>query len=132
MAEQDGRMVPVHVNRGDGRCEWIGVPESTIGELVRRADEAKAARAEEMPDTEAALAVLHRAYVRLKELGWSDAIYCPKDGTLFLAIEAGSTGQHQCHYGGEWPDGIWWIDDGDTWPSRPILWRPIDRTDSPA
>ena len=82
------------------------------------------ARMEEMPDEERALAEMHRAYIRLTEMGWRNAIYCPKDGTIFEAIEAGSTGIFDCYYDGEWPDGRWWIlGNGDLWPSRPILFR---------
>jgi hypothetical protein len=66
-----------------------------------------------------------QAYHDLKEYGWNDAVYCPKDSTIFLAIEAGSTGIHECLYEGEWPKGCWWIlASGDMWPSRPILWKP--------
>lgn len=64
------------------------------------------------------------AYDRLRLLGWREAIYCPKDGTVFEAIEAGSTGVHDCHYQGEWPNGSWWIHAaGDLYPSFPILFR---------
>lgn len=83
--------------------------------------QAKADRAERMPDEQAALRVLHDAYTRLKELGWRDAIYCPKDGTEFQVIEAGSTGIHNCAYLGEWPTGGWYINGED--PLRPILFR---------
>lgn len=62
--------------------------------------------------------------VRLKELGWQEAEYCPKDGSEFKAIEVGSTGIHDCVYLGDWPKGGWWVHDGDTYPSRPILWKP--------
>ncbi len=76
-----------------------------------------------MSDT-AAIERMFSAYQELKRLGWNDAIYCPKDGTWFDAIEAGSTGIHNCRYEGEWPKGSWWIADaGDLWPSRPILFR---------
>jgi hypothetical protein len=62
----------------------------------------------------------------LKAGGWADAVYCPKDGTRFLAIEAGSTGVFPCYYQGEWPNGSWWAEaHGDLWPSRPVLWKPI-------
>ena len=82
--------------------------------------------ADEMPDDEAALAVMGRAYERLRKLGWRNACYCPKDGSTFEVIEAGSIGIHRAHYEGEWPDGCWWIhEDGDLWPSRPILFRLI-------
>ena len=80
--------------------------------------------AEEMPDEQAALLVMCAAHERLRKLGWADAIYCPKDGSLFDVIEAGSTGVQTAHYDGAWPKGTWWVHgDGDLWPSRPILWR---------
>jgi len=70
-------------------------------------------------------------YHGLKSLGWADAIYCPKDGSLFLAIEAGSTGVFPCSYKGEWPHGRWWTEaDGDLWPSQPILWKPMPKENS--
>lgn len=77
-------------------------------------------RKELMPDEDSAIRLLFDAYVRLKEFGWNDAIYCPKDGRVFDAIECGSTGIHPCTYQGEWPEGSWWIDDC---PSRPVLYR---------
>src|SRR5258708_7682666 len=73
-------------------------------------------RAERIPDEATALRVMQDAYTRLKELGWRDAIYCPKDGTRFQAIESGSSGVHHCYYHGKWPNGSWWIEDEDTWP----------------
>lgn len=67
-------------------------------------------------------------YRKLKDLGWNDIIYCPKDGTTFLSISAGSTGVHRCHYDGEWPRGFWWIQDaGDIWPAHPILWKAMPK-----
>lgn len=70
------------------------------------------------------LKTMFEAYQALKACGWKEAMYCPKDGTRFLAIEAGSTGVHVCYYQGEWPDGHWWIEAaGDPWPARPILWK---------
>jgi hypothetical protein len=85
---------------------------------------AKARRAEQMPTEHDCLRVMMEAYSRLKELGWNDAIYCPKDGTVFDAIGVGSFGIHACHYEGEWPSGCWWTHDaGDLRPSRPALFR---------
>jgi hypothetical protein len=81
-----------------------------------------------MPDEQAAINVLHDAYIRLKDLGWNDAVYCPKDGRPFLVVEVGSTGKHQCVYEGAWPSGSWWVfADGDMSPSRPTLWKPIPK-----
>jgi len=72
----------------------------------------------------AAIQKLFEAYQELKRLGWNDAMYCPKDGPWFDAIEVGSTGIHNCHYEGEWPTGTWWISDAhDLWPARPVLFR---------
>jgi|GEM_PF-1955423 len=80
--------------------------------------------ADMMPTEQDAIRILNAAYNRLKQLGWNDPIYCPKDGSEFDAIEAGSTGIHKAHYQGEWPDGSWWIAaDGDLYPSRPVLYR---------
>lgn len=85
-----------------------------------------ARRAEQMPDDFSALRALMDVYLRFKEMGWNDAVYCPKDGTPFEVIETGSTGIHKCIYMGEWPKGGWWImDGGDLFPSRPILFRKI-------
>lgn len=85
---------------------------------------AKAERATAMPDERAALNVLWGGFQRLRELGWKEWIYMPKDGTLVDLIEAGSTGIHQGYYSGEWPKGTVWIcDEGDAWPSHPILFR---------
>lgn len=86
-------------------------------------EKAKQERAQQMPDEQAAIRALFDAYQRLKELGWNDASYCPNDGSHFQAIEAGSTGIHDCNYQGEWPKGSWWLYDGDIWPSRPVLFK---------
>lgn len=84
-----------------------------------------------VPDTadydlaDASLLKIQEAYRELKAQGWADAIYCPKDGSVFLSIEAGSVGVHDTVYVGDWPDGSWFIQaGGDLWPSRPILWKP--------
>jgi len=77
-------------------------------------------RAEEMPDEISAINKLFDAWLRLKELGWKEAIYCPKNGSTFQVIQAGSTGVFDAHYRGEWPDGyIITIDGIDSYASRP-------------
>ena len=101
-----------------------------IEAILARADAAKRERAELMPDEWSALEVLFAAYKRLQELGFREAMYCPKDGSIFDAIEAGSTGIHPCNYRGTWSDGNFWIhEDGDLWPSRPILFRPRESSE---
>lgn len=95
--------------------------------LIAAADAAKAKRAADMPTEQDAINVMQEAFQRLRELGWNDAIYCPKDGSSFDAIEPGSTGIFRTHYSGEWPDGGWWSEDGgDLWPARPVLYRQTD------
>jgi len=84
----------------------------------------KAERQRLMPELCDALRMLGRVSQRLQDLGWREAIYCPKDGSVFEVIEFGSTGIHDCHYDGKWPDGHWWVHGGgDLWPSHPVLFR---------
>ena len=85
--------------------------------------EREAKRAADMPTEKDALHTMFEAFQRLKEFGWSESMYCPKDGSMFDAIEAGSTGIHDCYYEGKWPTGSYWVCDGDVWPSKPILYR---------
>jgi hypothetical protein len=100
------------------------VTEQEMDALLAEIDAKERERAEKMPDERAALEQMFEAWLRLKELGWREVIYSPKDGTVFDSISAGSTGIHDCHYEGEWPEGGWWtFDGGDLWPSRPILFR---------
>lgn len=91
--------------------------------LWKAAEAAKADRIARMPDERGAIRAMADAHQRLRELGWNDPIYCPKDGSHFQVIEAGSTGIHDCAYQGEWPKGSWWVYDGDVWPSRPTMFK---------
>lgn len=113
-----------HATFSDGHHEPIRQSEAAA--IIAESDAAKARRAEQMPDERTAIKCMFSAWLRLKELGWKQAEYCPKDGSLFDVIEPGSTGIHRCRYQGEWPKGSWWIEgDGDLWPSRPVLFRPL-------
>jgi hypothetical protein len=78
----------------------------------------KAKRAADMPDERTALRVLTDAHIRLKELGWREATYAPRNVPLEL-IECGSSG---IHTGYRDEHGFWILDD-DTWPSKPVLYR---------
>ena len=107
------------------KCGTINVAQDQWEEGQRLGDAVKDARAELMPTEQDAIKVMWEGFQRLRELGWREAMYCPKDGSEFDVIEPGSTGIHRCHYSGEWPDGYWWIAEaGDLWPSHPILYRP--------
>lgn len=112
-------LIPTNHKCGPIQCsaeQWDALQEASDAE--------KAARAGLVPTEQDAINLMFECYQRLRELGWNNAIYCPKDGSEFDAIEAGSTGIHRAHYSGEWPNGHWFItEDGDLWPSRPILYR---------
>lgn len=115
-----------HKTHTNERGEFYHTPltRGEADELMAMVEQGKARRAALMPDEAAARKMLFDAYLRLKEFGWNDAIYCPKDGSTFDVIEAGSAGVHACHYQGEWPTGTWWIEsECDLWPSRPALYR---------
>lgn len=111
-----------HMTMRDG--SHVPLSEQEAEQLWKDIEAKQAERAVRLPDEKACLSAMMEAFIRLKELGWSDAIYCPKDGSSFQVIEAGSTGIFDCHYEGAWPKGTWWVaDEGDLWPSRPILFR---------
>ena len=93
------------------------------------ADSAKTQRDWRTPEEKVQLEAAIHPYNELLKLGWQDAVYCPKDGSWFLAICAGSTGVFPCCYRGEWPTGGWWVAEaGDEWPAHPILWKPMPST----
>jgi hypothetical protein len=108
----------------NGRYEHEPLTRTDADAIIESARRAEQERAEKMPTEQDAIRAMWSAFERLRELGWKEAMYCPKDGTEFDAIEAGSTGIHSCVYHGEWPTGSYWIQaDGDLWPSNPILFR---------
>jgi hypothetical protein len=116
------------MQRPDGSFWHEPLTRAQADEITAIAVAAQARRKELMPDEESAISMLFEAWVRLKEFGWREAIYCPKDGREFLVIETGSTGQHRCRYDGEWPDGAWWIlSHGDLYPSRPTLFKDLPK-----
>jgi len=107
-------------------CPETGLPQMRHEPLTRAEADAlwadvekcRKAREERMPDEKAAIDALHEAWTRLKELGWSEPQYCPKDGTKFKVIELGSTGLFDCYYQGNWPDGLYMVsDDLDVYPT---------------
>lgn len=70
--------------------------------------------------------VAHKAYIELREEGWRPAMYCPKDGTVFLAWSPDQVMPYRCKYDGVWPKGRWWaMADGDLWPDSPVLWKAL-------
>lgn len=111
-----------HMTMADG--SHVPLSGADAAAIWNSAMSAKAWRELVMPDTRDALNTMFDAFARLKDLGWREAMYCPKDGTHFEAITAGSTGTFECWYDGQWPTGRWWgVDGGDIWPMDPILFR---------
>lgn len=105
---EDGFPVLRHepLTRAEGEALW------------QHAKDAEAKRAEQMPDEKAAIDALWNAHQRLKEIGWGEAQYCPKDGSKFKVIELGSTGIFDCYYQGKWPDGLYMVmDEYDCYPT---------------
>jgi hypothetical protein len=95
-------------------------PLTRADALLEGLDRAKKARAAKMPTEQDAIHALWEAFQRLREMGWREACYCPKDGSEFVIIQAGSTGIFEAHYLGEWPDGyIISHDEHDSYVSRP-------------
>lgn len=113
---EDGSHVPL--TRDEADALWLA------------AEKAKADAAAEMPLTTDALRVMQRGRSRLRELGWKEAQYCPKDGTPFAVIEYGSTGIFEAWYNGDWPDGRVYCCDYFTHPHG-MLFKPLtDLTDA--
>lgn len=105
------------------------MPQAEIDRITAETEADDKARATAMPTECDAIRVMFSAWQRLKELGWNDACYCPKDGSEFSTIEVGSTGIHCTRYIGEWASGHFETYDGDIWISHPILWRPRKPSD---
>lgn len=97
---------------GDLRAHW---QKSGIAE-----------RAERLSWATEEMSTITRAYTALREKGWKPIMYCPKDGSLFLAWQPSMPTPYRCKYEGTWPDGRWWaVMDGDMWPDHPVLWKPL-------
>lgn len=115
-------------------CSETGFPMMRHEPLTRAEGEAlwaacepaRVDRAERMPDEQAAIRALMDAHERLKELGWREGKYCPRDGTVFRVIELGSTGIFDGDCSGEWPHCTWTTyDETDAYPSSqaPALFK---------
>lgn len=127
-ADGDPGDIVGHGTKADG--SHVPLTREAAAAILEAAEERQVKREADMPTERAAIDAMFEAWQRLKELGWREAQYCPKDGSSFDVIEAGSTGIHPCFYEGEWPDGYFMVGEGE-WcgPSRPILFklRPEDQ-----
>lgn len=113
-----------HMTMADG--SHVPLTEAGAKALWEATERAQAKAEADFPDEQTALREISRAMQRLRDFRWRDGIYCPKDGSEFEVIEAGSTGIFRCRYDGEWPDGMWMtFADGDVYPSSrpPLMYR---------
>lgn len=113
-----------HVTKPDGTHVRLSADEARV--IWGACEAADTKRREMMPDSMTALRTLQDALTRLKDEGWREGIYCPKDGTSFALIEFGSTGIFEGSYYGKWPSGSVMFGDGSINP-RGLLWKPIDQ-----
>lgn len=97
----------------------------------KRARRAAAATVDKRP----AIERLASVYMGLRNEGWREIMYAPKDGTEIEVIECGSTGIHRARWHSFKCDhslrncGCFFIAEaGDLWPSHPILFREIKPT----
>jgi hypothetical protein len=100
--------------------------ETTAAELWQAIEQQQAKDEADMPDALAALNTMQRGYHRLRQFGWSDGVYCPKDGSEFAVIQVGSSGIFSGVYIGDWPFGDIWIADESTSPHA-CLWKAVDK-----
>ena len=122
-----------HLTKEDGTHVPLGKAQAES--LWRMTEEATKNRATAMPDEQSAIKAMFEAHERLRELGWRDICYAPKDGTPFKVIENGSTGIFDCSYFGRWPDGHFMVYcSGDIYPQRTglALFKPTEQTPNPA
>lgn len=100
---------------------------SEADQIMAALERDKARRAEMMPTEADAARALWEAYYRLKELGWREATYCPRDGRTLKFIEAGSSGIDEGHCDDQNRahklPSVWLHSKGDLWPSQPVLYR---------
>lgn len=113
----------------DGSARHEPLRQSEADALWRSIQDEKAKRAEAMPTEQDAVRAMWSAYQRLRELGWREAHYAPRDGRDLLFVEAGSTGIHRGHVDDPEPGllspRVWLHSSGDLWPSHPVLYREL-------
>ena len=113
-----------HGTMADGT--HVPLSQDEVKALWDSCQRANERRAEAMPDTVAALSTICDGRERLLELGWREATYCPKDGSVFAIIQYGSTGIFYASYHGEWPSGKLLSCDHFSHPHG-SMWKAVDK-----
>lgn len=80
-------------------------------------------RAEHLPDARSCLTALYSAKERLRELGWRESTYCPRDGSVFAVCEIGSTGMWTAFFA----DPYIQYADCVSSPGRAMFFKPMDQ-----
>lgn len=113
-----------HATKTDGT--HVALTSDEARELWESCERATAKREADMPTSIHALDAICQAKERMRELGWSDGIYCPKNGDEFAVVQLGSTGIFAAAYVGEWPKGDIWLGDESMSPQAG-MWKPLDK-----
>jgi hypothetical protein len=87
------------------------------------AERAQKERAERLPDVQSCLSSFLSAKDRMRELGWRESVYCPRDGSTFAVCQIGSTGIWSAFFSDPY------ISYGDCVesPSRSMFFKPTDK-----
>ena len=94
----------------------------TAREIMAQIDAAQLSRQDRYPTVQTCLDEAAQIMQRLKDMGWRDICYAPKDGTYFKAICFGATQPQTCCYIGK---SIFAASGGDWWPETPVLFKPM-------
>lgn len=95
-----------------------------VHELLREAQQQKAARAEQLPTEQDCIRMMVQCRQRLLELGWRSGEYAPRDGTAFVGINAGFAGPAEFQHLGS---GFFIAEGNDWWPApSPLVFKPKD------
>ncbi|KQZ49765.1 hypothetical protein ASD54_12575 [Rhizobium sp. Root149] len=100
----DNREVIAEMTTTDGKRVRL-TPEQASS-LLAACEQAQQERMARLPDTASCLSALCDADSRMRELGWRNGRYCPRDGSPFAVCQVGSTGMWAGH----------WSEDGDKRP----------------
>ena len=89
-----------HKTMSDGSHVALSADEAKA--LWERIENEKNERASKLPDSLACLSAISQAKNRMRELGWREGVYCPRNGETFAVSQIGSTGM----WSGHWSPGI--------------------------
>lgn len=118
----DEKQYSGHLTHADGAHTSLSHDEAKA--LWDAVEDQKRRRAELMPASGDALSMICTAKERMREPGWQEAKYCPKDGEEFAVIEWGCSGIFPAVYHGEWPTGLLYYCDSFTNPAG-CMFKPL-------